>query len=54
MFEGLSNTVVIWIVAGLAVLAILFLVRGIASVYSKAGTNEALIVYCVGGTRVVK
>ena len=54
MFEGLSNTVVIWIVAGLSVLVILFLVRGIASIYRKAGPHEALIVYGVGGTRVVK
>ena len=54
MFEGLSHGAVIWIIISLAVLAILFLVRGIAGIYRKAGPHEALIVYGVGGTRVVK
>src|SRR5262245_41630911 len=54
MFEGLSHGMVIWIFAGLAVLVILFLLRAIASIYRKAGPHEALIVYGVGGTRVVK
>jgi len=54
MFEGLSHWAVIWIIAGLAVLVLLFLIRGIASIYRKAGPHEALIVYGIGGTRVVK
>jgi len=54
MFEGLSHWAVIWIFAGLAVLVILFLIRGMASIYRKAGPHEALIVYGVGGTRVIK
>src|SRR6201993_4729943 len=54
MLDGLSHWAVIWIIAGLAVLVILFLIRGIASIYRKAGPHEALIVYGVGGTRVVK
>src|SRR6201982_2326309 len=54
MFEGLSHWAVIWIVSGLSVLVILFLIRGIASIYRKAGPHEALIVYGIGGTRVVK
>src|SRR3984885_2781370 len=56
MFDGvgLSHMAVIWIFCGLAVMVILFLIRGIAGVYRKAGPHEALIVYGVGGTRVVK
>src|ERR1700745_3611519 len=54
MFEGLSHWAVIWIVSGLSVLVILFLIRAFASIYRKAGPHEALIVYGLGGTRVVK
>src|ERR1700756_2133315 len=54
MLDGLSHWAVIWIIAGLAVLVILFLIRGIASIYRKAGPHEAHIVYGVPGTRVVK
>jgi len=55
MFEGISHTAtIIWIFAGLGVMVILFLLRGIAGIYRKAGPHEALIRYGVGGTRVVK
>jgi len=54
MFEGLSHWAVIGIVSGLSVLVILFLIRAFASIYRKAGPHEALIVYGLGGTRVVK
>ena len=54
MFSGLSNVVVIWIFVGLAVMVILFLMNGMARLYRKAGPHEALIVYGLGGTRVVK
>src|SRR6201987_3488759 len=54
MLDGLSHWAVIWIVSGLSVLVILFLIRGIASIYRKAGPHEALIVYGIGGTRGVK
>ena len=54
MFEGLSHWAVIWIIAGLAVFVILFLISTMARLYRKAGPHEALIVYGMGGTRVVK
>src|ERR1700751_4260527 len=54
MFSGLSNVVVIWIFVGLGVMVLLFLINGMASLYRKAGPHEALIVYGLGGTRVVK
>jgi flotillin len=44
----------IWIIAGLAVMAILLLMSMLARLYRKAGPHEALIVYGFGGTRVVK
>src|SRR5438270_14025932 len=37
-----------------AVMVILFLISGMARIYRKAGPHEALIVYGLGGTRVVK
>jgi flotillin len=45
---------VIWIFTALAVLVVLFIIKGFASIYRKAGPHEALIVYGIGGTRVVK
>jgi len=55
MFEGISHaTMTIIIFSALAVMVILFLIRGIAGIYRKAGPHEALIKYGVGGTRVVK
>jgi flotillin len=54
MFSGLSNVVVIWIFVGLGVMVILFLINGMARLYRKAGPHEALIVYGLGGTHVVK
>src|SRR6058998_3969269 len=42
------------IIAGLAVLALLLLMSVLARLYRKAGPHEALIVYGLGGTRVVK
>jgi flotillin len=44
----------IWIIAGLAALALLFLMSGLARLYRKAGPHEALVVYGFRGTRVVK
>jgi flotillin len=54
MFDGISHMAVIWIFAGLGVMVILFLIRGVAGIYRKAGPHEALIRYGVGGTRVIK
>ena len=42
-----------WIIVGLAVMALLFLMSMLARLYRKAGPHEALIVYGFGGTRVV-
>jgi flotillin len=44
----------IWIIAGLCVLAVLFLMSMLARLYRKAGPHEALIVYGFRGTRVVQ
>src|ERR1700732_3983988 len=44
----------IWVIAGLVVLATLFLRSMLARLYRKAGANEALIVYGFRGTRIVK
>src|SRR6202165_5253216 len=44
----------IWVIAGLVVLATLFLMSMLARLYRKAGPNEALIVYGFRGTRVVQ
>jgi len=44
----------IWVIAGLSVLALLFLMSFLAKLYRKAGPHEALVVYGFRGTRVVK
>src|SRR6202047_2691286 len=44
----------IWVIAGLVVLATLFLMSMLARLYRKAGPNEALIVYGFRGPRVVQ
>jgi flotillin len=54
MLDGISHTAVILIVVGLSVFVVLFLINGMARLYRKAGPHEALIVYGLGGTRVVK
>src|ERR1039458_6732641 len=43
----------IWVIAGLVVLATLFLMSMLARLYRKAGPHEALIVYGFRGKRVV-
>src|SRR5690348_12366471 len=50
----MSRVVEIWIFVGLGVMVILFLISGMARIYRKAGPHEALIVYGLGGTRIVK
>ena len=44
----------VWVIAGLMVLIILFLMSMLARLYRKAGPHEALIVYGFRGTRVVQ
>jgi flotillin len=51
MFLGLS--IEIWVVIGLGVLLLLFLLNGAARLYRKAGPHEALIVYGFRNKRVV-
>ena len=51
---GIPHVFEIWIFVGLGVMVILFLMSGMARLYRKAGPHEALIVYGLGGTRVVK
>ncbi len=43
-----------WVVIGLGVLAFLLAMSFLANLYRKAGPNEAIVVYGLGGTRVVK
>src|SRR6202167_1932342 len=43
-----------FVIAGLMILAILFLMAMFAKLFRKAGPHEALIVYGFGGTRVIK
>jgi flotillin len=43
-----------WVIAGLMVLVILFLMGTFARLYRKAGPQEVLIIYGLGGTRIVK
>jgi len=52
MFLGIALE--IWVIVGLGVMALVFLMSTLAKLYRKAGPHEALIVYGVGGTRVVK
>ena len=44
----------VWVMVGLMVLAIMLLMSTLARLYRKAGPHEALIVYGLGGTRIVK
>jgi flotillin len=44
----------VFIIAGLMVLAVLFLMAMFARLYRKAGPHEALVVYGFRGTRIVK
>ena len=44
----------VWVVAGLMVLTVLFLMVVMARMFRRAGPNEALVVYGFRGTRIVK
>src|SRR6185436_16243736 len=48
-----SSTTDLAIIAGSIIVGILSLLAGIARMYRKVGPNQALIIYGVGGTRVV-
>ena len=51
---GDSKMIEIMVITGLAVLVIFLIMSILARLYRKAGPHEALIVYGLGGTRVVK
>ncbi len=53
MFD-LPKGIEIWIIVGLGLMAIFMLMGMLARLYRKAGPHEALIIYGLGGTRVVK
>jgi len=42
------------VVAGLAILAVILVMATVAKMYRKVGPHEALIIYGMGGTRIVK
>src|SRR6478672_6673127 len=44
----------LWIMVGLGILAVLFILSMFARLYRKAGPHEALVVYGFRGTRVIK
>jgi flotillin len=44
----------VFVIAGLMILALLFLMGMFAKLYRKAGPHEALVVYGFRGTRIVK
>lgn len=50
----MQGTIAIFVVVGLMVLTIVFLISMFASLYKKAGPHEALVVYGFRGTRIVK
>jgi flotillin len=52
MQQVLQNPIVIFVLLG--VLVLLFILTAFAKLYRKAGPHEAIIVYGLGGTRVVK
>src|SRR5882724_9954622 len=51
---NMFNSVQFWVIVGMGVLAFLLLMSFLANLYRKAGPNEAIVVYGMGGTRVVK
>ena len=44
----------VWVIAGLMVLCVIFLMSMFAKLFRKAGPHEALVVYGFRGTRIVK
>ncbi|MFZ1084707.1 MAG: SPFH domain-containing protein, partial [Terracidiphilus sp.] len=52
LLNGMNGTVVV--IVGICVLMLIFILGVITSLYRKAGPNEALIVYGIFGTKVVK
>src|SRR4051812_49339766 len=51
---SMSIPATVWVMSALMVLAVIFLISVLGKLYRKAGPHEALIVYGVRGTRIVK
>jgi flotillin len=50
----MHNAAGVWVIAGLMVLCLIFLMSMFARLFRKAGPHEALVVYGFRGTRIVK
>ena len=50
----LFNMPMTWLIAGLMVLVVLFVLMSLATLFRRAGPHEAIIVYGFRGTRIVK
>ena len=50
----METAVTVWVIAGLMVLTVLFLMVVMAKMFRRAGPNEAIVVYGFRGTRIVK
>jgi flotillin len=50
----MHNAAGVWVIAGLMVLCVIFLMSMFARLFRKAGPHEALVVYGFRGTRIVK
>src|SRR5512142_3552913 len=51
---GVGVPTAVWVIAGLAVIGVFFLVAVFARLYRKDGPHEALVGYGFRGTRIVK
>jgi flotillin len=51
---SMLNLSSVWVIAGLCVLVVLFLMIAFAKMLRKAGPHEALIIYGIRGTRIIK
>jgi len=50
----MEMAITVWVITGLMVLTILFLMVVMAKMFRRAGPNEAIVVYGFRGTRIVK
>jgi flotillin len=50
----METAITVWVIAGLMVLTVLFLMVVMAKMFRRAGPNEAIVVYGFRGTRIVK
>jgi flotillin len=48
------NTQTFWVVLGLGILAFIIVMMYVSSLYRKVGPHQALVVYGLGGTKIVK